>query len=54
MPRSAPAPAALQLYTALVYRGPRVVGRILAELDRRLAEDGFARVSEATGADVET
>ena len=38
--------AALQLYTALVYQGPAVVGRVLGELDRRLAEDGYARLSD--------
>ena len=45
---------ALQLYTALVYRGPRVVSRILAELDQLLALDGVARLEDARGADVET
>ena len=43
--------AAVQLYTALVYQGPEVVGRILDELDRLLAEDGFASLSEAIGSD---
>ena len=46
--------SALQLYTALVYRGPRVVSRILAELDQLLALDGVARLEDARGADVET
>ena len=45
--------SALQLYTALVYR-PRVVSRILAELDQLLALDGVARLEDARGADVET
>ena len=44
---------ALQLYTALVYRGPHAVVRILAELDRLLERDGFARVSDACGIDVD-
>ncbi len=42
---------ALQLYTALVYQGPPVINRILAELDRRLAEDGYAQLTDAVGAD---
>jgi dihydroorotate dehydrogenase len=46
--------SALQLYTALVYRGPRVVSRILAELDQLLALDGIARLEEARGADART
>jgi dihydroorotate dehydrogenase len=46
--------SALQLYTALVYRGPRVVSRILAELDQLLALDGVAQLEDARGADVET
>ena len=32
--------SALQVYTALVYRGPRTVLRIVAELDRLLERDG--------------
>ncbi|MCE3247099.1 MAG: pyrD [Geminicoccaceae bacterium] len=43
--------AALQLYTALIYQGPEVVGRILDEIDGRLAEDGFASLSAAIGSD---
>jgi dihydroorotate dehydrogenase len=45
--------SALQLYTALVYRGPRVVSRILAELDRLLVLDGIVRLADARGVDVE-
>jgi len=45
--------SALQLYTALIYRGPRVVSRILAELDRLLELDGYARLGAARGADAE-
>jgi dihydroorotate dehydrogenase len=44
--------AALQLYTALIYQGPAVVERVLRELDRLLAEDGYDRISEAIGADL--
>jgi dihydroorotate dehydrogenase len=45
--------AALQLYTALICRGPAVVGRILGELDRLLERDGCARLSDARGVDAE-
>ena len=46
--------SALQLYTALVYRGPRVVSRILADLDHLLALDGVARLEDARGVDAVT
>lgn len=41
----------VQLYTALVYRGPALVAEIKAELAALLARDGFGSVAEATGAD---
>lgn len=41
----------LQLYTALIYEGPGLVGRIKRELADRLRADGFATVSAAVGAD---
>ena len=41
----------IQLYTALVYRGPRLVGEITQGLARLLAADGFASISDAVGAD---
>jgi dihydroorotate dehydrogenase len=41
----------VQLYTALVYHGPGLVGRIKADLAERLAADGFTRVADAVGAD---
>ncbi len=41
----------VQLYTALVYQGPALVGRIKTDLARRLAADGFTSVAEAVGAD---
>ncbi|MBL3565833.1 dihydroorotate dehydrogenase (quinone), partial [Rhodovulum sulfidophilum] len=41
--------SALQLYTALVYGGMSLVGDIVEGLDRLLARDGFAHVSEAVG-----
>jgi dihydroorotate dehydrogenase len=43
--------SALQVYTALIYRGPRTVERIVAELDRLLERDG-RRVADARGVDV--
>jgi dihydroorotate dehydrogenase len=46
--------SALQLYTALIYRGPRAVSRILGELDRLLELDGYARLADARGVDMAT
>jgi dihydroorotate dehydrogenase len=40
----------VQLYTALIYRGPDLVGRIKADLAVRLRRDGFASVADAVGA----
>ncbi len=42
--------SAVQLYTALVYEGPGLVARIVADLAARLRADGFARVGDAVGA----
>jgi dihydroorotate dehydrogenase len=42
----------VQLYTALVYQGPGLIGRVLSGLAERLAADGFAAVAEAVGRDV--
>jgi dihydroorotate dehydrogenase len=39
----------VQLYTALVFDGPAVVGRIKAGLAELLRRDGFAAVNEAVG-----
>jgi len=44
--------SAVQVLTALVYRGPGVVARINRELARLLARDGVAGVGEAVGVDV--
>ena len=41
--------SAVQLYTALVHRGPNVVRRILDELALHLAADGFETVAQAVG-----
>jgi dihydroorotate dehydrogenase len=43
--------SALQLYTALVYQGPGVVRRVLTELDRLLAADGYDSLGAAVGRD---
>ena len=41
----------VQLYTALAYRGPALIGEILTGLAERLRADSFAAMSEAIGAD---
>jgi dihydroorotate dehydrogenase len=41
----------VQLYTALVFAGPALLGQIKAELAERLRRDGFASVADAVGAD---
>lgn len=41
----------VQLYTALVFRGPGLIPRIKAELADLLRRDGFARLEDAVGAD---
>lgn len=41
----------VQLYTALVYEGPGLVGRIKRELAALLRRDGFKRVADAVGVD---
>ncbi|MGE5501515.1 MAG: dihydroorotate dehydrogenase (quinone), partial [Ignavibacteriales bacterium] len=38
---------AVQLYSAMVYEGPGLIGRIKRDLAARLRADGFASVSEA-------
>jgi dihydroorotate dehydrogenase len=43
--------SAVQLYTAMIYQGPRVVGRIVAELDRLAARDGLAMLADVVGVD---
>jgi dihydroorotate dehydrogenase len=42
----------VQLYTALVYHGPTLVGRIARELAALLRRDGFVSLADAVGADV--
>jgi dihydroorotate dehydrogenase len=42
----------VQLYTALVYRGPSLLGEIHCDLLRHLEADGFATVADAVGADL--
>jgi dihydroorotate dehydrogenase len=41
--------SAVQLYSAMVYEGPGLVGRIKAELAALLKRDGFKSVTEAVG-----
>ncbi len=40
----------VQLYTALIYRGPALVADIVVELPERLRADGFSSLAEAVGA----
>jgi len=42
----------VQIYTALIYRGPAVVGELVRGLDALLARDGFANIADAVGMDV--
>jgi dihydroorotate dehydrogenase len=44
--------ALVQVYTAIVYKGPGVVPEIVGGLRERLARDGFRSITEAIGADV--
>ncbi|WP_341910207.1 quinone-dependent dihydroorotate dehydrogenase [Ferrovibrio terrae] len=45
--------SAVQLYSALVYEGPGLVGRIKTELAALLKRDGFKSVAEAVGRDTQ-
>ncbi len=39
----------VQLYTALVYQGPKIINKILKELDELIIIDGYQNISEAIG-----
>ena len=39
----------VQLYTALVYQGPKVIDKILTELNSLVLTDGYKNISEAVG-----
>ncbi len=39
----------VQLYTALVYKGPKIINKILKELDELIIIDGYQNISEAIG-----
>lgn len=41
--------AAVQIYSALIFQGPGLIGRIKRDLAARLRADGFSTVSEAVG-----
>ena len=43
---------AVQLYSAMVYRGPDLIDEIKSGLAERLKSDGFSSVAEAVGADL--
>jgi len=40
---------AVQLYSALVYKGPALVAEICADLEARAKADGFASINDAVG-----
>ncbi len=42
----------VQLYTALIYEGPSLVGRIIRGLAARVHADGFKQLEDAVGADM--
>ena len=42
----------VQLYTAMVYHGPALIGRVRRQLSAALAKQGFATIAEAIGADL--
>jgi dihydroorotate dehydrogenase len=44
----------VQIYTALVYRGPAIITRILEGLATLLKQDGFQHVAEAVGSETTT
>lgn len=43
--------SAIQLYTALVYEGPGLVGRLRDGLAARIRADGYTSLAEAVGVD---
>jgi dihydroorotate dehydrogenase len=42
----------VQLYTAMVYHGPALIGRVRRELLAALEQEGFATIADAIGADL--
>ena len=40
----------VQIYSALIYRGPGLIPRLLGELESLLTRDGFATIGDAVGA----
>ena len=42
--------SAVQVYSALIYEGPGLIGRIKRDLAARLRAEGFADVAEASAA----
>ena len=41
----------VQLYTAMVYDGPGIAGRIARRLAQRLKREGYANIAEAVGSE---
>lgn len=44
----------VQIYTALIYKGPGIVHRINEELANLVIKDGFSNIKEAIGSDIKT
>src|SRR5690606_31479771 len=42
--------SAVQVYSALIYEGPGLIGRIKRDLAARLRAEGFASIAEASAA----
>ena len=42
----------VQLYTGLVYEGPKIINKINVELKHLLKTDGFSNITEAIGTEV--
>ena len=41
---------AVQIYSALIYDGPGLIGAVKRDLAARLRAEGFAHISDAVGA----
>ena len=39
----------MQLYTALIYHGPKIINKIIKELNGLILTDGFKNISEVIG-----
>lgn len=41
----------VEIYTAFIYKGPALIAKMVGELDKLLAKDGFERMSDAVGSE---